>query len=153
MACTQQNPLPLTESRPLVGENGLTYWCMPAILCSLFLLFLLSMLTYLVMLWFVSSGYYCHEFDPFYCAWQGSFIYFLPWLAFTILAFNHLCLVWVSLLTTIGLSIVQPPSLTYASCPTSHHQTKKIILFACSLWHSYPLWCGCSLFPSLMACT
>ena len=115
--------------------------------------FLFLVLTYLVMLWFSPSGYYCCDDDPPYCARQGSFIYCLSWLAFIILAFNYLYLVWVSLSTPTSLSAVQPPPLTCASCATFRHQTKKIILFACSPWHSYPPWFGFSLFLSLMTCT
>ena len=60
MAYAQKNPLSLTESRPLEGERGLTYWYMLAILCSLFIFFVIYdssfsssfflVLTYVVML-------------------------------------------------------------------------------------------------------
>ena len=73
----------------------------------------------------------------------------MPWLVFTILAFNYLYLVWVSLPTTTGLSATQPAPLTCAGCATSHHQTKRTILFVCLPWHSYLLWCGCSLSLSI----
>ena len=48
------------------------------------------MLTHLVRLWFSPSSYYYRSDDPpLYCARQRSFIYCLPWLTFTILAFNY----------------------------------------------------------------
>ena len=151
--------LSLIESKPVEGDKGLAYWCMPAIVCSLLFLilfpfsFLFSVLTYLVMLWFSLRDYYCHDGDPPYCVRQGTFIYCLLWLIFTILAFNHLYLVWVSLPTLTDLSATQPPLLTRVGCFTSHHQTKNVVLFVCSPWHSYPLRCGYSPFLSLMACT
>ena len=104
-------------------------------------------------LWFSSPSYYYYSDDPPYCARQGSFIYCLSWLVFTILAFNYLCLVWVSLPTITSLLAIQPPPFTCADCTTPYYQTKKIILFTCLPWHSYLLRCGYSLLLSLMACT
>ena len=46
-----------------------------------------------------------------------------------------------------------PSPLTCASCATPYYQTKKIILFTCSPWHSYRPRCGYSLLLSHMACT
>ena len=43
MVCAQTSSLSSTESRLLKGENGLAYWCMSAILHSLFLFFLFSL--------------------------------------------------------------------------------------------------------------
>ena len=145
MAYAWINPLPLTEGRLLERENELAYWCMFAILYSLFFLpdslFLLyfcyflfflssftffSVLTHVVMLWFSPNGYYCRDDDTMHN--KGFFIYCLPWLVFTILTFNYFCLVWVFQWTTTGLSAVQPLPLTRTSRVTSHHQTKKIIL-------------------------
>ena len=153
MAYAQINPLSSTKGRLLEGEKRLVYWCMLTILhsvfsswfsiSSLFLLFLILSLFFS----FFLSAYPCSDVMIFsqrlllplwwYYARQGSFIYCLLWLIFTILALNYFFLVWVSLSTTTGLSAVQPPPHTNASCATPHHQTKKIILFACSPWHSY----------------
>ena len=93
-------------------------------------------------------------FPRFSCARQGSFIYCLLLLVFTILAFNHLYLIWVSLPTTTDLSIVQSPPLTCADCATLHHQTKRTILFISLPWHPFfaTVWVP-SLSLSLMACT
>ena len=77
------------------------------------------------MLWFSPRGYYCRDDDPHYCARQGFFIYCLSCLVFTILAFNYLYLVWVSLSTTIGLLVVQPLSLTCAGCSTPPSPDKE----------------------------
>ena len=52
-----------------------------------------------------------------------------------------------------GLSTAQPPPLTCVGCATSHYQTKSLILFACSPWHSHPDRGGHSLSLSLRACT
>ena len=43
MACAQASSLYSTEGKFLEGEKGLAYWCMPAILHSLFLFFLFSL--------------------------------------------------------------------------------------------------------------
>ena len=43
MACAQTSSLFLTEGRLLEGEKELAYWCMPAILYSLF--FFISLFT------------------------------------------------------------------------------------------------------------
>src|SRR6266702_2536912 len=43
MACAQTSSLSSTEGRFLKGEKGLAYWCMFAILHSLFLFFLFSL--------------------------------------------------------------------------------------------------------------
>ena len=52
------------------------------------------------------------------------------------------------------MSIAQPPLLTCARCTTPYYQTKKIILFACSPWHSHPEKGGHPFsLLSLMACT
>ena len=153
MARVEINLLSLTETRLLEGEKRLVYWCMLTILhsvfsswfsiSSLFLLFLILSLFFS----FFLSAYPFSDVMIFsqrlllplwwYYARQGSFIYCLLWLAFTILALNYFFLVWVSLSTTTGLSAVQPPSLTCTGCATPYHQTKTIILFACSPWHSY----------------
>ena len=93
-------------------------------------------------LWFSLQSYYCCFVDPPLMHGKGPlYIACRDWL-FTILAFNYLCLVWVSLPTIIGLSIVQPPPLACAGCAIPYYQTKKIILFACSSWRYYPPWCG-----------
>ena len=42
MTLVQTNSLSLTEVRLLEGKKGLAYWCMSAILHSLFLFFLFS---------------------------------------------------------------------------------------------------------------
>ena len=110
------------------------YFCYFLFFLSSFTSF--SVLTHVVMLWFSHNGYYCRDDDTVHN--KGSFIYCLPWLVFTILTFNYFCLVWVFQSTTTGLSAVQPPPLTCTSHTTPHHQTKKIILFTCSPWHSYP---------------
>ena len=61
----------------------------------------------------------------------------------TVIGFYHFSF-WVLLSSLCvlvdhaSLSAVQPPPLTYTGYATPHYQTKKIILFACSLWHSYP---------------
>ena len=140
-----------------------------AILRSLFLFFLFVFVTFIlsphshsfflstcsftvkVILWFSLGTCYCcpppivHGKSPLYTVCRDLLLPFLT--------FNYFCLAWVSLLITTGLSTVQPPQLTYASCTTPHHQTKKLILFACSPWHSYLPRCKCSFFLSLMACT
>ena len=46
---------------------------------------------------------------------------------------------WVSLLTTYWLSVVQPPPLTCAGCAVPPCQTKKTILFVCLLWLFLPI--------------
>ena len=96
---------------------------------------------------FLRNSYYC-DFSPIppsvHC--KGSFIWSLPWLVFTVLALNYICLVWVSLPTTYWSSVVQPPLLTYAGCAAPFCQTKKTILFVCLPWLFYPLRCVCSLF-------
>ena len=38
MACARKSPLPSTKSKPLEGEKGLAYWCMPTVLRSFFFL-------------------------------------------------------------------------------------------------------------------
>ena len=161
MAYAQKNPLPLAESLSLEKKKGLTNWCMPAILhfvfsywfslFSLFLLFLILSFLLLALTHLTSCDSLLvvaltvllippvHGKGPLYITCRDWF--------FTILAFNYLCLVWVSLPTIAGLSADQPLSLICAGCATSHYQTKKIILFTCSSWHSYLLWCGCSFSP------
>ena len=116
------------------------------------LFFLFSMLTHLVRLWFSFHSYYFLFTWSLHCA-RGFFIYCPPWLAFTILAFNYLYLVRVSLTTITSLLAIQLPLLIRADCATPHYQTKKIILFTCLLWHSYLPQCGYSLLLSLMTYT
>ena len=43
MACVQTNSLSSTKGRLLKREKGLAYWCMPAILHSLFLFLFFSL--------------------------------------------------------------------------------------------------------------
>ena len=73
---------------------------------------------------------------------------------FTILAFNHLCLVLVSLSTTTGLSAAQPAPLTYAGCATPHQRQRGLF---CLFIFRGTLTCygvsALSLFLSLMTCT
>ena len=135
------------------GDRGSTYWCVPAILSlyflSLFLIFLFSLffssflntcfrvVIFSQSLLLPSFPPTMHGKGPLYDACLDP--------AFTILAFNYLCLVWVFLSTTISLLAAQPTPLTYASCTIPHYQTKKNILFVCLPWHSYLLQYGCSL--------
>ena len=102
--------------RPLEGERGSTYWCMPAILCSLFFILSFQFFLSFLFVFFLSICLFCCDYLPeititlspplLYCARQGSFISCLSWLAFTILAFNYLCLVWVYLPTTTSSSVL-----------------------------------------------
>ena len=93
MACAQSNLLPLVESRALEGERGSTYWCMPAILCSLFLFFLiLSFFSFrflsqcfLLCCYSPRGSYYyvcdppiAHGKVPFYNAYRGQLLLFQP---------------------------------------------------------------------------
>ena len=83
-----------------------------------------------------------HSEGPFYTTCRKGFLLFYPLTAFV--------WVWVSFQTT-HWSINCP--LTYAGHATSHYQTKSLILFACSLWHSHPDKGRHSLSLSLTACT
>ena len=52
--------------------------------------------------------------------------------------------------TLTGLSATQPPLLTRVGCATSHHQTKKVILFVCLFtvaFISATMWVFSSLIP------
>ena len=73
-----------------------------------------------------------------HCAQQRSFIYYLPLLTFTILAFNYSCLVWVSLSTITGLSAIQPPPLTCAGHATPITRQRRLF---CLLAHRGILTC------------
>ena len=139
------------------GINLLVHVCHSTL--SVFLLPIFSPFLLFLILFFSSFNTYPYSrlwfspsrSSPLPVHGKVPFIHCLPWLAFTILAFNYLCLVWVSLPTTTGLSAVQPPPVTCVGFTTPHYQTRKIILFACSPLHSYLLWCGCSfslLYPS-----
>ena len=107
----KMSPFSLTEGRLLEGEKGLVYWCMPAILHSLFLLFrfslcfchfnsfpshsysfFLALVFYgeggavILSLWLLPLPWFTvHGKDPLYTACRDSY--------FTILAFNHFCLI------------------------------------------------------------
>ena len=90
------------------GERESTYWCMPAILSSLFFLccFPSFLSTYSYFLRFSPRDSYYRDCDPPPCAWQGPFFIVPVMTRFYHLAYNHLCLVWVYLPTTIGPSVL-----------------------------------------------
>ena len=50
MTCAQTSSLSLTEGRLLEGEMRLAYWCMSAILHSLFLFFLFFFLRFVTLI-------------------------------------------------------------------------------------------------------
>ena len=63
---SNEDPLSLIESRASEGERGPTYWCIPAILSSLFFLcfpFFLSQCS-LLCYDFFPRDYYYHDCDP-----------------------------------------------------------------------------------------
>ena len=112
--------------------------------------FSLIFLVFVSMLWFSPRGYYYPSIPLSLCMARALFIV-SAMTGFTILAFNYLCLIWVSLPTTTGLSAAQPSPLTCASCAT--RQRRLFCLFVC---YSTLICYGVgafSLFLSLMACT
>ena len=126
------------ESKAIEGERRLTYWCMPAVLDSLFFFSLLpSYFSFLLFyflsfsmltsgLWFFPrNSYYCDFESPFPVHSKGSFIQSLLRLIFTVLALNCFCLVWVSLPTISWSSVVQPPPLTCVGCVASPLPAKE----------------------------
>ena len=82
---------------------------------------------------------------PFYTAYREEYLLFYPELLLSGCGCPSR--------PPIGLSAAQRPPLTCVSRATSHYQTKSLILFACSLCHSYPDKGGHSLLLSLMTCT
>ena len=156
----------------LEGENGLTYWCMlaitllPTLYCFFltssffFLSFLLPFLSFSYspvgllcsLLLFLSccsvlpcSPFPVHGGRPFYTTCHEGILLLYPLTAL----YGCGC----SSRPPTGLSATQSPPLTYAGHATSHFQTKSLILFACSPWHSHPDKGRHSLSLSLMACT
>ena len=123
--------------RPLEGERGSTYWCMPAILCSPFFILSFQFFLSFLFVFFLSICLFCCDYLPeititlspplLYCARQGSFISCLSWLAFTILAFNYFCLVWVYLPTTTSSSVL------VASLLLPDKEDYFVCLFVCLL--------------------
>ena len=72
------------------------------------------------------------------CTVRAPFLQHMPLPNFTVLALNHLCLVWVYLPTTIRPSMCHSPS------------PNKEDYFVCqSAWHPFLLQCGCLLSPYL----
>ena len=61
MAYAQTNSLSSTKGRLLKGEKGLAYWCMSAILYSLFFLLILSF----ILLCFVTYSFFLFSFFSF----------------------------------------------------------------------------------------
>ena len=167
----QANPLSPIEGRLLEGDNGLAYWCMPAIPHSLFLLLILfffflrfvililshSFYYFLVLTRVVLWWWWCCNFllmittVAMIILCMTRALYILPVvMVFTISIFNYFCL---------DLGILPNHQLV---CPSHHHLpvlavpfpfTKKTVLFAYSPWHSYPLQYGYSFLLSLMAYT
>ena len=132
----------------------LPFYTLISLLFLVFPLFLFSSFSFLVftyLLWFSPRGCYYHVRDrdrdaPSAVHGKGP-LYSVCRSDFTILAFNNLCLVWVSLPITYWI-VSHSATITYLCWPC--HQTKKTILFVCLSWHSYLLRCGCSLsfYPS-----
>ena len=167
MAYAQTNSLSLIEGRVLEGEKELAYWCMPAILHSLFFHLILSSLFchffFLFPFFFLSyclPMYYIMmlrfslvvPIAPYY-AWQGSFLCCLLWLAFTILAFK------------LPLSRSRCPCRPPLVCQLSSHHYLPVLAAPLPITRQRRLFCllahyGILIHPSvgalslsLMACT
>ena len=67
MAYTQMNPLSSTEGRLLEGENGLAYWCVPAILYSKFL--------FLILFSFFSLFFFYFNSFPLFSFFLGAYLF------------------------------------------------------------------------------
>ena len=150
MAYARTNSLSSIESRLLEGDKRLTYWCMLAILHSLFFLLILSFLllcfcyffSFLVLthvvcsdVMILSRGYYCsptvHGKGPLYTACRDWLLPFQPLTAFG---------VWMSMPTTIGLSVLQPLPLTRVGCATPHHLTVAFLSTLVWVFSLYSSW-------------
>ena len=132
MVGARRNPfLLLVEGRILRGRKGnnlLVHACrinsLFFLFPSLFLFFLLSFLSFLfpcflfcdpsqvvvtVVLAFFSLLFLLF-FPSLFTHGKSLLLQRLPWPDFTVLAFNHICLVWVYLSTTTGSSVCHSPS-------------------------------------------
>ena len=177
MAYAQINSLSLTEGRLLEGEKGLAYQCMLAILhfvfppdsffpsslfCYFFVLFpvffffisflVLTHVVYSDVVIFSHGSYYphtMHDKGPLYTACRDQVLPFQSSTTFV--------QVQVSLLTTISLLVVQPPSLTCVGChsPSLDKEDYLVCLLTVAFLSTlvwvlslYPLWHAPSGFNS-----
>ena len=149
------------ESKAIEGERRSTYWCMPAVLNSLFFLSLLLTFFSFVLLPFLPNTYFwvmvfflesliivifkssfqCTARGLLYRVCRDWYLLFQPLTAF----------VWCGrpCRPLTGHQYVQPPPLTCADCVAPLCQTKKFILFVCLPWLFYLLQCVCSLSLSI----
>ena len=124
MVGAQENSLFLANSRTLRGREGINllvhacrsnflYFFFSSLLIFPFLIFFFSFFLFFLILVFyflIFKFLYRGAYVVVSCTQQGPLFIVPVVTGFTILALNHLCLVWVYLRTTTGSSICHSPS-------------------------------------------